>query len=128
MANSSPSFEAYLPADLSAEAKATYFGMFFTWAVITALEGDDVVDTNPVTSRSVTPGAYMLKVRQGKRNPEDLNEDGNGFAEFCFGGTYQAAYKTTVGDLHHPEDTWENFAHLARALDLHYLEWYAGRE
>jgi hypothetical protein len=77
------------PTDLPAEAGATHTGMFVAWALLSDLAGEihitDFRDDIPkLLSRSVTPGKFFLEACDGKFTDEDLNDEGNAFAQAYF--------------------------------------------
>jgi hypothetical protein len=77
------------PKDLPAEAGATHTGMFVAWALLNGLAGEiystDFPDEIPkLVSRSLTPGRFFLEACDGKFTDDDLNEEGNAFAQACF--------------------------------------------
>jgi hypothetical protein len=65
-----------------------------------------------------------------KFTDEDLNEEGNRFAEAYFDfeqGSYLADYGETLGeeerDIYYVADTWENFERLKPVLDARFSAW-----
>jgi len=125
------------PKDLPIEAGATHTGMFVAWALLSGFAGDIYTSGFPneiprLLSRLVTPGLFFLESCDGKFTDDDLNEEGNEFAQAYFDfqkGKYIADYESTLGvglaDLYHVRDTWENFDRLKPVLDLRYAEWRA---
>jgi hypothetical protein len=123
------------PSDLPIEAGATHTGMFVAWALLSGLAGDIHVNDSPAAleklrSRVVTPGAFFLEACDGKFTDEDLNDEGNAFAQAYFDfehGSYLSDYdKILVGGLptqYHVADTWENFDKLRTVLDKRLEEW-----
>jgi hypothetical protein len=125
------------PKDLPPEAGATHTGMFVVWALLNGLAGethtDDFPDEIPqLRARSRTPGRFFLEACDGKFTDEDLNEEGNAFAQMYFDfktGAYIWDYKATLGgdvpDLYYVKDSWENFERLKPVLDKRFAEWKA---
>ncbi|MGA3035601.1 MAG: hypothetical protein ABSD70_20135 [Terracidiphilus sp.] len=125
------------PKDLPIEAGATHTGMFVARALLSGFAGDIYTSGFPneiprLLSRLVTPGLFFLESCDGKFTDDDLNEEGNEFAQAYFDfqkGKYIADYESTLGvglaDLYHVRDTWENFDRLKPVLDLRYAEWRA---
>jgi len=123
------------PADLPHEAGATHIGMFVAWALLSGLGGEIHIEECPedmesLQSRSLTPGAFMMRYCDGKFTDEDLNEEGNQFAAAYFDlqkGGYLADYEASLGenvpDLYHINDTWENYERLKLVLDRRFSEW-----
>ncbi len=123
------------PKDLPDAAGATHTGMFVAWALLSGLGGEIHVsefpgDLEKLRSRSVTPGQFFLEACDGKFTDEDLNDEGNAFAQAYFefdGGAYVGDYdRVLVGGLpsqYHVADTWENFDKLLPVLDKRLAEW-----
>ena len=127
------------PKDLPPEAGATHTGMFVAWALLNGLAGEiystDFPDQIPkLVSRSLTPGRFFLEACDGKFTDDDLNEEGNAFAQAYFDfekGHYIADYEGSLGksvpDLYHVEDSWENFDRLRPVLDRRLADWKTER-
>jgi hypothetical protein len=126
------------PEDLEDEAAATHTGMFVAWALLAGLGGKIVVDELPdslraLQARSVTPGRFFLDGCDGKFVDEELNAEGNAFAQAYFDldkGRYLKDYDAAlVGELptaYHVPDTWQNFDKLKPMLDRRLAEWRSG--
>src|SRR6185503_2266920 len=123
------------PQDLPPEAGATHTGMFVAWAFLSGLAGElhieDFPDDLPkLRSRAVTPGQYFLATCDGKFTDEDLNDEGNAFAQTYFDlekGQFIADYEQTVGanlpSIYHVPDTWETFDRLRPIFDQRLSVW-----
>ena len=123
------------PKDLPPEAGATHTGMFVAWALMSGLAGEmytnDFPDEIPkLRARSLTPGSFFLEACDGKFTDDDLNEEGNAFAQMYFDfkkGAYLRDYEGTLGgnvsDLYHVKDSWENFDRLKPVLDRRFADW-----
>jgi len=123
------------PIDLPDEAGATHTGMFVAWALLTGLAGEIHTKEFPeslekLRSRAVTPGQFFLEACDGKFTDEDLNEEGNAFAQAYFDldrGAYLNDYgRILVKDLpsqYHVPDTWVNFELLRPVLDKRLRAW-----
>ena len=123
------------PKDVPEGAGGTHTGMFVAWALLSGLAGEVHVDDLPkdlerLRSRGVTPGRFFLDVCDGKFTDEDLNEEGNAFAQGYFDfekGAYLGDYdRILTGGLpsqYHVADTWENFDLLRPVLDQRLEEW-----
>ena len=123
------------PKDLPFEAGATHTGMFVTWALLNGLGGEIHTvafpdDIPKLRSKSMTPGAFFLSSCDGKFTDEDLNPEGNAFAEAYFnlsGGQYLSDYEATLGgdapSLYHVADTWDNYERLQPLLNQRLAEW-----
>jgi hypothetical protein len=127
------------PKDLPDEAGATHTGMFVAWALLTGLAGqihleDFPEDVEKLRSRSVTPGQFFLEACDGKFTDEDLNDEGNAFAQEYFDferGAYIKDYdRLLVKGLpspYHVQDTWTNFERLCPVLDKRLKDWRGRR-
>ncbi len=123
------------PKDLPDEAGATHTGMFVAWALLSGLAGEIHTvefpqDLEKLRSRSVTPGQFFLDACDGKFTDEDLNDEGNSFAESYFDfdrGSYLTDYQRVLADglpsTYHVEDNWGNFDKLRPVLDGRLQEW-----
>jgi len=123
------------PKDLPDEAGATHTGMFVAWSMLTDLAGelhtnDFPEDLESLRSRAVTPGAFFLSVCDGKFTDEDLNDEGNAFAQEYFNfetGSYLKDYQRlllgALPSLYHVQDTWANFDTLRPVLDKRLRAW-----
>lgn len=127
------------PADLPQEAGATHIGMFLAWALLNGLEGELHTDEFPddlarLRSRGITPGQFVMTVCDGKFTDEDLNDEGNAFAEAYFGsesGGYFSDYDRVLAkgrlSVYHVPDTWAAFDTLAPVIQARYAAWRGGR-
>jgi hypothetical protein len=125
------------PTDLPQEAGATHIGMFVAWALLSGLGGeihteDFPEDVPSLESRKLTPGAFFIASCDGKFTDEDLNEEGNAFANDYFeNGPYISDYEAVVGaglpSLYHAEDSWGNFERVKHSIDQRLQAWRATR-
>ena len=128
------------PKGLPNEAGATHTGMFVAWALLTGLAGEIHTEELPeglekLRSRSVTPGQFFLEACDGKFTDEDLNDEGNAFAQEYFDfdrGAYMNDYDQLLAkglpSQYHVEDTWTNFDKLRHVLDKRLDDWQRKRE
>ena len=133
------------PADLPREAGATHIAMFVAWAVLNGLAGhlhkDDFVDDlKRLENKAVTPGAWFIAVCDGKFTDEDLNEDGNSFAEAYYAdhsglhtvrGSYIADYEDVFPEfevLYEVPDVWETYSKLKPVIQARYDAWRKKRD
>ena len=128
------------PKDLPNEAGATHTGMFVAWALLTGLAGEIHTEEIPeglekLRSRSVTPGQFFLEACDGKFTDEDLNDEGNAFAQEYFDfdrGAYMNDYDQLLAkglpSQYHVQDTWTNFDKLRHVLDKRLDDWQRKRE
>jgi hypothetical protein len=127
------------PADLPPEAAATHTGMFLAWALLSGLGGelhvlDQPEDLDRLRKRKLTPGQYFLLACDGKFVDEDLNAEGNAFAQAYFEletGSYLGDYREFLvkglPSEYHVADTWANFDKLKPILDRRLANWRRGR-
>jgi hypothetical protein len=123
------------PADLPIEAGATHTGMFVAWALLSGLAGEIFLNDFPneleiLRSRSLPPGKFFMERCDGKFIEDDVNDEGNSFAQAYFdfqNGQYLADYQATlaqdVSNLYYVTDDWENFDRLKPILDKRFAEW-----
>ena len=123
------------PPELPPEAGATHTGMFIAWAMLAHLAGEVHAKEFPqelenLRSRALTPGAFFLAACDAKFTDEDLNEEGNAFAQEYFNfdtGSYLEDYgRVLVKGLpsqYHVQDTWTNFDRLRPVLDKRLQNW-----
>jgi len=128
-----------LPNDLPVEAAATHTGMFLAWALLTGLGSELHVleqsdELQRLRQRKVTPGQFFLLVCSGKFLDEDLNAEGNAFAQAYFeldSGNYLGDYREFLvkglPSEYHVADTWTNFEKLKPVLDRRFANWRRGR-
>lgn len=127
------------PADLPPEAAATHTGMFLAWALLAGLGGelhvlDQSEDLDRLRKRKLTPGQFFLLACDGKFMDEDLNAEGNAFAQAYFEletGSYLGDYREFLvkglPSEYHVADTWVNFDKLKPILDRRLASWRRGR-
>jgi hypothetical protein len=122
------------PQELPEEAGATHIGMFVAWALLAGLSGSTHVDDFPddiprLRARTVTPGQFILASCDGKFIDEDLNEQGNAFAQAYYDlekGIFFADYERVAAPdlptLYHVPDSWETFDKLKPVFDRRLAE------
>ena len=126
------------PKDLAAEAGGTHIAMFLAWAFRAGLGGELHTREFPedlamLLERKLTPGAYFLRVCDGKMTSEDFNDEGNAFATNYFAPMelYLSDYEEILGGglptLYHVEDSWANFERLKIRVDQRFGEWKLGK-
>jgi hypothetical protein len=122
------------PKDLPAEAAATHTGMFLAWALFSGLASSMLAgDAADLRARKVTPGEFFYNQCDGKLTDEDLNDQGNAFAQAYFdpeGAKYLNDYDAVLchglQTAYHVPDTWANFDKLKPRLDRRLVEWRRG--
>lgn len=119
---------------LPEEAAATHAGMFLAWAILRGMVGkehaeDFADDLDELRARTVTPGAYLMRL-DGKFTDEELNEEGNAFAASYFDlekGQYLTDYEKVLAkglpSTYHVADSWDNFDRLQPTIDKRFKEW-----
>ena len=123
------------PDDLPPEAGVTHIGLFASWCMLNGLSGDLHLvefsdDLQRLRQRQVTPGTWFAAVCDGKFVDEDLNNEGNGFAEYYYGDTepnYFSDLESAIGDRlptpYHLPDTWDVYDQLAPLLRFRFDTW-----
>ena len=130
--------EGNFPKDLSAERGGTHIGMFLAWAINHNLIGDlhraeFPNDVLAVYERRMTGREFLFRACDGKFWEEDLNEEGNAFAQWYYasksGGfgpyikDYESALAVGLLSAYHVEDSWENYNKLAYIIDARFEAW-----
>ncbi|HTL49674.1 MAG TPA: hypothetical protein VL219_03365 [Steroidobacteraceae bacterium] len=127
------------PNDLAPEAAGTHTGMFVAWALLAGLGSELHVleqsdELERLRQRRITPGQFFLLVCSGKFLDEDLNAEGNAFAQAYFEldrGNYLGDYREYLvkglASEYHVSDTWTNFEKLRPVLDRRLANWRRGR-
>lgn len=123
------------PEDLPEEAGATHIGMFVAWLLLVDLGSSTHCEDFPeelaeLQSRKVTPAEFFLEVCDEKFTSDDLNAEGNAFAQSYYqpeDAPYLADYETilcnNLPSIYHVADTWENFDLLKPILDKRLQSW-----
>ncbi len=127
------------PKDLPTSAGGTHIGMFAAWCMLEGMAGAVHLEDFPeelerLRSRSITPGRWFVTACDGKFIDEDLNEEGNAFAQFYYDSKfarYLEDYTSTLAhsgvSLYHVLDSWENFDILAPVIAKRYGQWKNGQ-
>lgn len=127
------------PADLPPEAAATHAGIFLAWALVAGLGGeyhviDSAEELEHLLARKQTPGQYFLALCDGKLTDEDLNAEGNAFAQAYYqqdGASFIADYQEYLAKglptEYHVADSWTTFDKLQPVLDRRLANWRRGR-
>jgi len=123
------------PEHLPDEAGATHIGMFVCWAIDAGLVGEIHAQDFPemllrLKNRDLTPGAWFILACDEKFTDEDLNEQGNRFAEVYYlkdgPSGYLADYSSVFpdnDDVYSVPDTWASFEKLKPIIDSRYSAW-----
>jgi len=72
-----------------------------------------------------------MEMCDGKFTSEDLNDEGNAFAEAYYEHGYFDDYDEVLDvksleSVYHVENSWENFDKVAALLDLRFQRWKSG--
>lgn len=128
------------PSHLPSEAGATHIGMFVSWAILNGLGGtihteDFPAELAKLNNRELTPGAWFIGACDEKFTDEDLNAEGNAFAEAYFAndaglktgsanylGDYEAAFPG-LDSLYRVPDTWDSYEKIAPIISRRILKW-----
>ena len=123
------------PEDLSDEAGATHIAMFVAWCLLNGLAGelhteDLPEDLEKLKNKEETPGQWFIKNCDEKFTDEDLNEEGNLFAQYYYAADeapYLDVYENILGNsvphLYAVPDTWESYEKLAPVISAGFGEW-----
>jgi len=123
------------PRELPDAAGATHIGMFLAWALLNGLAGEIHLSEFPqmlekLETRAITPGQFLVEACDEKFTNEDLNEEGNLFAQDYYRGDharylsdYEKALGKNVPTLYHVPDTWESFDRLAPVIAARFNKW-----
>jgi hypothetical protein len=129
-------YDGNFPKDLPIEQGFVHTGMFLGWILENDLYNQDFFQEIGLTDavarfkkREIT-GTKVYEELDGSLTDEDLNEEGNKFAQFYFDfskGEYQHDYaRVFVGDLpsiYDVQDTWENYDKISRVITERYEKW-----
>ena len=122
------------PKDLPPAAAGTHTGMFMAWALMSGLASSELGGAaGELQARRITPGAFFVGQCDGKFTDEDLNDEGNAFAQVYFDpegaqylNDYDAVLCNGLQTAYHVPDTWASFERLRPRLDRRLVEWRRG--
>lgn len=127
-------------------AAVTHIGMYLAWCHSVGLMGEFIYTEYPegveeLVSRSLTPGQWLSKYIHDKFTNEDLNHEGNEFAQYYYSTQpiYLKDYARTFGptglsrlwrrwSLYSVPDSWQTFDKLKPLLDQRLSDWRASRK
>jgi hypothetical protein len=130
------------PAGLPPEAGGVHIALFAVWAWANDLAGSLLLEDVPeclgaVRARRETPVRMFFKYCDEKLTNEDLNDEGNAFAQHYYkgegdgSGQYFDDYGSTLGDdlpsLYHVSDGWESYDSIAPVISARFAAWRASR-
>jgi hypothetical protein len=124
------------PKDLPSENGGIHIGMFLAWIINNDLVGllhikNSKESIEKVKNRKMTGKEFLVKECDSKLWPEDLNEEGNKFANFYYAsekdyGQYIDDYSEVFNQyetLYHVKDNWENYDLINPVITRKYNEW-----
>jgi len=124
------------PKDLPKDNGGTHIGMFLSWIINNNLIGDLHINSsenslNQVKNRLMTGRNFLIKECDSKLWPEDLNHEGNLFAQYYYAndndyGQYIDDYSIVFNKyetLYHVEDDWKNYDLIEPIITQRYNEW-----
>jgi hypothetical protein len=119
------------PEGLPPEAGGIHIGMFVAWALLSGLGGEIHTDEpghiDRLAKRATTPGAFFMAVCDEKFTSEDLNDEGNAFAESYYDGKYLEdygdAFLDALDNLYQVPDAWDSYDWLKPMLDRRLAKW-----
>ncbi len=126
------------PDDLPIEAAGTHIGMFLSWCLLNGLGGalheqDGSQFFDQLIKREITPGRHFLSACDEKLCDEDLNDEGNAFAQAYYASSndrYLTDYSRSLGQgllsFYHVPDSWESYDRLAPVITRVFEEWRSG--
>ena len=114
--------------------------MFVAWAMLNDLAGtihtaDFPDDVAKLRRRDLTPGAWFIETCDGKFTNEDLNQEGNAFAQAYYANdsgmktgkaSYLADYEEAfpgLYSLYHVPDSWKTYEQIAPTISRRFLKW-----
>jgi hypothetical protein len=128
------------PPDLPPEAGATHIAMFVAWAMLNGLAGPIHTEDFPALlgrlhNRELTPGTWFIEACDEKFTDEDLNEEGNAFAQSYYAN--EDGLRTGVSsflddyteafpdfqDSYRVPDTWETYERIAPIISRRFINW-----
>lgn len=107
-------YEGQFPADSPMEFGGTHIALFLKWCFIKGWAGelhltDAAADVERVVAGTLSATEFLFQHCDGKLTDEDLNDEGNSFAEHYYGdeGLYLIDYAENFADLMYtrPEST-----------------------
>lgn len=118
--------EGEFPSDSPIERGGTHIGLFLRWcfgkgwASSFHVESDSASDVKAVIAGTLSGTEFLFQWCDGKLTDEDLNEDGNDFANAYYGrdGLYLQDYAAVFdGDLYKVPEADHDFTLYSRMLD-----------
>lgn len=127
------------PTDLPEQAGATHIAMFVAWALHHGFAGEvhheDFADElEALIARRLTPRAHFLLVCDEKFSDQDLNDEGNAFAQHYYQGDNSIYYQdldalfSHLPSIYHMPDTWKTFETIRARIDKRFNAWSRQRK
>ena len=130
-------YERDFPADLPNEAGATHIGMFLAWLVLNGMGSDLLINKShysleKLRSRAITGKDFLLIECDEKFTDEELNVQGNRFAQYYYNGDgkicqylddYDDALCSGLESMYYVKDTWENYEKLEPYINAAFQHW-----
>ena len=129
------------PKELPIENAFTHTGIFLAWSILNELASEEMLDDfsdeiKQLKAKAIT-GGELFQIMDGKLSDGDLSSHGKQFADLYytsdsgFGYNYYDDYGRVVETvqtrkrkeyqtLYHFEDTWENYALVAKIISKRY--------
>ena len=120
------------PKGLPRKNGATHIGMFLAWAIERDLAGDlhtkdDARMLALVKARKMTGARFLIECCDEKLTNDELNDEGDRFAQKYYEKTYFNDYWKVFGDevdsLYEVRDTWTNYDRIKPVLDRRLDAW-----
>lgn len=125
------------PKDLPMEQAYVHTGMFLGWIIDNNLfnkeffaELDIQKDIDAFKNRQIKATDIYQNQLDGALTNEDLNEEGNAFAQCYFDfdkgqyiQDYTKVFGLKAGNSYAVENTWENYEKIKKIVDRRYTQW-----
>ena len=125
------------PKDLLVEQAYVHTGMFLGWIIDSNLfnkESFDKIDIqkdiNDFKNRRIKPTDIYRNLLDGTLTNEDLNEEGNAFAQYYFDfdkgqyiQDYMKVFALKADNNYVVENSWKNYDMIKEVVDQRYLNW-----
>lgn len=124
--------QADLPADSSREQGCTHIGMFLAWALLSGHAGEIhrrglAEALTALRARHLTGHELLVTQCGGRLTEDDLDEEGNAFADAYYRAPYLQDYADVLArdlpSLYHVADTWENYDQIAPVITRAFEAW-----
>jgi hypothetical protein len=118
--------------DLPNEYGGRHMGWFIEWAILRGLAGDELMAYADAVRSGAMDGLQLLFERcDGKLTDEDLNDEGNAFAEDVYESWFVRKFVSVMGgtpessadEIFGAEPTAQRRANMRWLLDMRYSDW-----